>query len=103
MSFRPSAGRRIRVKKNPVTARDLLRRHLREEGMRIAPDLSTAWKMHPTSAYRRMYEMRPFTPQMIDAAVELLKLDEFDANELRKRAANEAGWQIDYDLERIRD
>lgn len=98
MSFRPSTGRKITVAKTPVTARDLLRRHLREEGKRIAPELAGAWDMHPNSAYRRMYDTRPFTPQMIDAAVELLRLDDFDANELRKRAAYEAGWQIDYNL-----
>lgn len=98
MSFRPSTGRKIAVKKLPVTTRDLLRRHLREEGKRIVPELAQAWGMHGNSAYRRMYDPRPFTPQMIDAAAEMLRLDAFDHNELRKRAAHEAGWQIDYNL-----
>ena len=57
--------------------------------------------MHQNSAYRRMYDSRPFTPQMIDAVVELCKLDEFDANELRKRAAYECGWKINYALEAV--
>lgn len=99
MAFRQSAGRKLQVVRTPITARDLIRRHLREEGMRINPELAQAWDMHPNSAYRRMYDSRPFTPQMIDATIEVLHLDEFDANELRKRAANEAGWQINYDLE----
>ena len=98
MSFRPSTGRKIAVKKLPVTTRDLLRRHLREEGKRIVPELAQAWGMHGNSAYRRMYCSRPFTPQMIDAAVAMLQLDDFDANEIRKLAANEAGWQINYAL-----
>lgn len=99
MSCRPSTGRKLAVVKLPVTTRDLLRRHLREEGLRIVPELSTAWNMHGNSAYRRMYDSRPFTPQMVDAAIELLHLDDFDANELRKRAAYEAGWRINYTLE----
>ena len=99
MSFRPSTGRKIAVKKLPVTTRDLLRRHLHEEGKRIVPELATAWNMHPNSTYRRMYDPRPFTPQMIDAAAEMLRLDAFDANELRKRAAYEAGWRINYSLD----
>lgn len=94
MSFRPSTGRKITVKKNPKTARDIMRRHLREEGKRIA-DLSEVWDMHPTSTYRRFYDKRPMRPQMIDAFIELLKLDHEDATELRLFAAIEAGWQID--------
>lgn len=94
MSFRPSTGRKITVKKLPVTVRDLLRRHLREERLQIVPHLAAAWDMHPTSAYRRMYSKNPFTPQMVDAAIELLRLDEFDANELRVRGAIESGWQL---------
>lgn len=54
--------------------------------------------MHGNSAYRRMYETRPLTPQMVDAAIDMLQLDDFDANELRKRAALEAGWVIDFNL-----
>lgn len=95
MSFRQSTGRKITVKKNPKTARDIMRRHLREEGKRIV-DLCAVWDMHPTSAYRRFYDKRPMTPQMIDGFVELLKLDHDDASELRLFAAIEAGWQLDH-------
>lgn len=45
-----------------------------------------------------MYETRPLTPQMVDAAIDMLQLDDFDANELRKRGALEAGWVIDFNL-----
>lgn len=95
MSFRPSTGRKITVKKNPKTVRDIMRRHLREEGKRII-DLCPAWNMHENSAYRRFYDTRPMTPQMIDSFAELLKLDSEDTNELRLFAAIEAGWQLDH-------
>lgn len=94
MAFRASCGRPIQAPKGGVrTARDLMRRHLREERMHIK-DLCPVWDMHENSAYRRFYDSRPFTPQMIDGFVELLKLDEFDAYELRLQAAIEAGWQL---------
>lgn len=51
--------------------------------------------MHPSSAYRRFYDKRPMKPQMIDAFIELLKLDHEDATELRLFAAIESGWQLD--------
>ena len=98
MSYRPSTGRKLNIPHRVISVRDLIRRHLREEGKRINPELAAAWNMHPNSAYRRMYDSRPFTPQMVDAVIELLKLDEFDANELRKRGALESGWNIAFDL-----
>lgn len=94
MAFRQSTGRKITVKKNPKTTRDIMRRHLREEGKRIV-DLCEVWDMHPSSAYRRFYDKRPMKPQMIDAFIELLKLDHEDATELRLFAAIESGWQLD--------
>lgn len=100
MAYRESTGRKITVQKNPKDVRAILRRHLREEKKTIAGDLARAWNMHPTSAHRRFYSDRskrggaPFTPQMIDAAVEMLGLDEFDAHELRLQGAIESGWQI---------
>ena len=88
MAFRPSCGRRIQAVRGVRTARDLMRRHMREEGKRII-DLCPVWNMHENSVYRRFYEARPFTPQMIEGFIELLKLDEFDAYELRLQAAIE--------------
>jgi chromatin segregation and condensation protein Rec8/ScpA/Scc1 (kleisin family) len=82
VAFRQATGRKITVRKNPKTARDIMRRHLREEGKRIV-DLCEVW------------DMRPMKPQMIDAFIELLKLDHEDATELRLFAAIEAGWQLD--------
>lgn len=95
MAFRPSTGRKLNIPPYARDVRSLIRRHLREEGKRINPELATAWDMHPNSAYRRMYDKRPFTPQMIAAVIELLKLDEFDATELYQQAAREAGYLID--------
>jgi hypothetical protein len=95
MAYRKSTGRKITVRPYARTVRDLIRRHLREENVQINTGLAVAWDMHPNSAYRRMYDKRPFTPQMITAVVELLKLDEFDATELYRQAAREAGYLID--------
>ena len=95
MSFRPSTGRKITVKRNPKTVRDIMRRHLREEGKRIV-DLCPVRDMHANSAYRRFYDKRPMTPQMIDAFIALLRLDHEDASELRLFAAIEAGWQLNH-------
>lgn len=93
MSARPATGRKITVKKRPITLRDVMRRHLREEGKTIAA-LSKVWDMHPTSCYRRFYDKRPYPPQYVDSFIEWLRLDEFDAQELRLLGAIEAGWQI---------
>ncbi|EED41137.1 hypothetical protein SSKA14_4161 [Stenotrophomonas sp. SKA14] len=38
---------------------------------------------------------RPLQPHQVEGAIAPLQLDEFDANELRLRAAREAGWNID--------
>lgn len=93
-------GRYISVKKNPKSSRDLLRRHLREEGKTIVHDLASWWGIHPNSAYRRMYDThRPFTPTFIEQAITGLQLDAFDAQELRLLAAREAGWLIDPNLD----
>lgn len=95
MTYRPSTGRKIEVKSYVRDVRAMLRRHLREEGKRINPELAQAWNMHPNSAYRRMYDKRPYTPQMIDAAADMLSLDEFDRAELHRQAAREFGFRID--------
>lgn len=92
-------GRKIKVKKSPRSVRDIIRRHLREEGKTIVHDLAKWWQMHPRSAYRLMYKHeRTFTPTYIEAVIAGLKLDEFDANELRLLAAIEAGWQLNPNL-----
>lgn len=95
MSYRHSTGRKITVKKNPKTVRDIMRRHLREERKRIV-DLCPVWDMIPQSAYRRFYDARPMTPQMVDSFAEFLQLDSDDTNELRLYAAIESGWQLDH-------
>lgn len=99
MAYRTSrnpTGRGIKVKKTPKDVRDLIRRHLKEEGLQIGRDLAKWWGVHPHTAYRRMYDFRrPFTPTYIEQAIEGLGLDEFDANELRLFGARDAGWAID--------
>ncbi|WP_017907434.1 hypothetical protein [Xanthomonas sp. SHU 199] len=87
-------GRPIRVPLGKVSVRQILRRHLREEGHRII-DLCVPWKCRPQSVYNAFFDKRPFSPSHIDAAIQFLGLDEFDANELRLLGAREAGWHID--------
>jgi hypothetical protein len=93
VAYRLSAGRPLTVPRAVRDARGLIRQHLRGEGRQIK-DLAGPWDMHLNSTYRRFYDKRPFTPQMIDVVIETLKLDEFDAYELRLQAAIEAGWQL---------
>lgn len=90
---RYAAGRRVQVPKTVRTARDLIRRHLREEG-RDLRSLAVPWNVKPESVKYIMHHRRPLAPQHIDAFIESLKLDEFDALELRIQGAIEAGWQI---------
>lgn len=86
-------GRPIRVPIGKASVRQLLRRHIREEGLRMQ-DLSIPWQCKPPTIYRAFGDQRPFSPSHIEAAIEFLGLDEFDANELRILGAREAGWQI---------
>lgn len=87
-------GRPIRVPVGPRTVRQLLRRHLREEGARIQ-DLAKVWECKRKSVYDRLCDKRPLSPQHILAVVDLLKLDNFDKAELLLLGAQEAGWCID--------
>lgn len=93
MAFRPATGRKIAVEDNPKTARALMRRHLREEGKQIA-ELANIWNIRVVSVYHIMYRKSALSPQYIDAFVDYLKLDTFDATELRLQGAREAGWKL---------
>jgi hypothetical protein len=75
-------------------ARDLIRRHLREEGCNLGA-LAQPWKVKRETVKTIMHHGRPLSPQHIDAVIEFLKLDEFDALELRLLGAIDAGWQLD--------
>lgn len=90
---RYAAGRRVRVPSKVKTVRDLLRRHLREEGYNVT-ELHRPWNIKPQSVKTVLHPRRALSPQYIDAAIEFFKLDEFDALELRLHGAIEAGWQI---------
>ena len=91
---RAVGGRPIRVPRQVNSVRAMLRRHLREEGRRMQ-DLAPAWKCSKGNVYDYFWSQRPFSPQHIEAAIEFLQLDEFDAAELRLQGAREAGWRID--------
>lgn len=100
MAFRPATGRKIEVEKNPKSVRAVMRRHLREEGKLII-DLCDPWNMHKNSVYRRFYDKRAYPPQYIEAFIQFLKLDDFDATELRVLGAIEAGWDLRKQLGRL--
>lgn len=95
---RYAAGRRIKVPKLIRTTRDLIRRHLREEGVHMR-DIAPWWDVKPETVKTIMHHGRPLSPQYIDAVIEGLQLDEFDANELRVLGAIEAGWNINLKLQ----
>lgn len=97
---RYAAGRRIKVPRSVRTARDLIRRHLREEGRELR-SLAGPFNVTPATVKAIMHHGRPLSPQHIDAVIEHLNLDEFDATELRLQGAIEAGWQL-HKLEQTR-
>jgi hypothetical protein len=86
-------GRPIRVPLGKATVRQLLRRHLAEDGKRMQ-DLVGPWQCQRSTVYGMFSDARPFSPAHIDAAIAWLRLDDFDANELRLLGAREAGWNI---------
>ncbi|MCI2243232.1 hypothetical protein L3067_01235 [Xanthomonas sp. PPL568] len=87
-------GRPIRVPVGKATVRQVLRRHLREEGRRMQ-DLCGPWQCKANTIYNAFHDKRPFSPGHVDAAIKFLGLDDFDAAELRLLGAREAGWNID--------
>lgn len=100
MAYRPATGRPIVVVSRPKTVRDLIRRHLKEEGKTVEHDLARFWNIRPHSAHRRMYDQaRKLTPAYIEAVIDGLRLDEFDANELRLFGARDAGWNYNPKLQ----
>ncbi len=81
-----------------ASARDMIRRYCREQGMRLA-GLAPAWKCKTFSVWRAFGRTtHPLQPYQIEGAIVVLQLDEFDANDLRLRAAREAGWKIDVSM-----
>jgi hypothetical protein len=87
-------GRPIRVPRSCNSVRTVIRRHLAEEGLRMQ-DLAGPWQCKRTTVYGMFCDNRPFSPPHIDAVIEFLRLDEFDAAELRLLGAREAGWNLD--------
>ena len=88
-------GRRISVQTSGVkTVRSIIREHLRYAGLTIKHDLARMLGITPVGAASLMTKKHPLAPQHIDVFIEAMKLDEFDALELRLRGAIEAGWQV---------
>lgn len=86
-------GRAITVPERVVTVRDHMRRHLREEGWRMM-DLGEHWNVLPGTVKFIFWKKTPLPPQYVDAFIDALKLDDFDAAQLRVQGAIEAGWQL---------
>lgn len=86
--------RRIVPKDRPKTVRDIIRRHLALDRLSIKGDLANMLGMHPVSAAALMGKKYAIAPQYIDRFITEMKLDEFDAHELRLAGAIEAGWQL---------
>lgn len=78
------------------TVRDMLRKHLYDAQV-AQGDLGAVWNCRPATVKTIMMRKnpRPMSSQYIDAFVEFLKLDDFDATELHRQAAREAGYKID--------
>lgn len=89
------AGRRRKINTGgPRTVRSMIREHLRYEKKLLA-DFAAMLGHNPATTRKLMSQThRPFPPQYIDSFIEHMKLDEFDAYELRLQGAVEAGWQL---------
>ena len=90
-------GRRLVVPKGPKTARAIIRRHLALDRKTITYDLSAMLGISQSGAKSLMvksFPLAPLAPQHIDRIIDEMKLDDFDAYELRFQAALEAGWQL---------
>jgi hypothetical protein len=92
----PNKACRITTKRgDPRTLHDMVRRHLKEEGKTIWGDCARAWGCLPHTASRRFFGGYMFSPWHLEQIITMLNLDEFDALELRRQGAREAGWMID--------
>ena len=91
-----AAGRRVKAPKTVRTLRDMIRKHLYDSRV-TQGSLSAAWHCKPETVKTIMArrKARPMSSQYIDAFVEFLKLDDFDATELHRQGAREAGYKID--------
>ncbi|OFS93370.1 hypothetical protein HMPREF3113_10350 [Stenotrophomonas sp. HMSC10F06] len=75
----------------------MIRRYCREHGKQLGC-LAPVWNCKVLSVWRVFGRRRPLLPRQIEGVITLLQLDEFDANDLRLRAAREAGWNINPSL-----
>lgn len=74
----------------------MIRKHLYDSGT-TQGSLAVPWNCKPETVKTIMARRkpRPMSSQYIDALVEFLRLDEFDATELHRQGAREAGYKID--------
>lgn len=78
-----------------ITAREIIRRHLHEAGMQVQ-DLAPVWGIKRFSVWRVFNRTtQRLLPDQVEGVIGHLRLDDFDANELRLAAAREAGYPID--------
>lgn len=88
-------GRPLVIPKYVRSLRDLMRRHLREEKKTVKAFSAFVGYATPNTMYDYFYRVkRPIPPAIVDALIDFLKLDEFDADEIRLCGAIESGWQL---------
>ena len=87
-------GKRVQVPPQVRSVRDMIRRHLALDRLTIKWDLSRMLGITPDAAHYIMTHKHAIAPRRIEQFIAGMKLDDFDAHELRYQAAIEAGWQL---------
>lgn len=95
--FAYKGGRRVRPV-NPHHRRlcDMIRKYMADHNC-SQEALASAWGISRSSVSTTLsrHKKRPLPAHYIDAVIKLFQLDEFDATELYRQAAREAGYKID--------
>ncbi|HEX8586159.1 MAG TPA: hypothetical protein VF680_17335 [Allosphingosinicella sp.] len=80
----------------PRTVRSIMREHLRFHGLDIHNDLSRILGVTPLYAGTLMRNRHnaAIVPERVELFIEAMKLDSFDATELRLYGAREDGWKL---------
>lgn len=77
------------------TVRSVMREHLKHGKKNIYKDLATMLGLSESSTRKMMWRNLPIQPRHVETFIKAMRLDEFDANELRLFAARELGLNID--------
>ena len=92
---------RGRIFKRPTQirdVRDLMRQHLYDARLPLS-SLTKVWGVTHTSVYRLFYDKRySIPPDKVDAFIDYMQLDEFDAQELRLQGAIDSGWKLNMEM-----